>query len=195
MRFSPFILGFFVFIAPAAFAEMYHWTDEEGVLHVTDDLKKVPKELRGKVKTIETEPAPGGPAVEPQRPAEERISEGQEELFGDHPLSWWMEKFGRMKEEIEELESEVDRKEMFIDVYERGWMMREFFLRLERGEDGEARRALERGAIFTPEEVATYERYRKEILEEDERLKGLEEDLDELRRKARILGVPRKIRE
>jgi hypothetical protein len=43
--------------------------------------------------------------------------------------------------------------------------------------------------------VATYERYRKEVLEEDERLKGLEEDLDELRRKARILGVPRKIRE
>jgi hypothetical protein len=118
-----------------------------------------------------------------------------EELYGDQPLSWWIEKLGRMKKEIEELESELNRKKMFTDVYERGWMMRELYFRVKRGEDPDALRALERGAIYTPAQIETYERYKDEVLGKDKDIKRLEEELDELRRKARIQGVPRKIRE
>jgi hypothetical protein len=193
MRFVP-VLLLLVFISQAAFADVYHWTDKQGVLHITNDIGNVPEEYRSEAEVIVTEPVEEEPLVETP-PSKMPERGGQEELYGDQPLSWWIEKLGRMKKEIEELESELNRKKMFTDVYERGWMMRELYFRVKRGEDPDALRALERGAIYTPAQIETYERYKDEVLGKDKDIKRLEEELDELRRKARIQGVPRKIRE
>jgi hypothetical protein len=193
MRFVPLLL-LLLFIAQAAYADVYHWIDKQGVFHITDDIGKVPEEYRSEAGVIVTEPDEEEPLIEPP-PSKMPEPRGQEELYGDHPLSWWIERFSRIKKEIEERESELARKEMFIDVFDRGWMMRELYLRVKRGEDSDALRALERGAIYTPEEIEAYERYKDEVLGEDKEFKRLEKELDELRRKARIHGVPRKIRD
>jgi hypothetical protein len=120
-----------------AFAEIYHWTDEEGVLHITDDLGKVPEEYRSKAKVFETRPAEEFPAVEPAPPPAAPGLE-VEELYDGQPLDWW--------KEVEE------------------------------------------------SDVETYQRYKKEIPEDEKRFEELDGELEELRRKARNAGVPKEVR-
>jgi hypothetical protein len=55
MRFVP-VLLLLVFISQAAFADVYHWTDKQGVLHITNDIGNVPEEYRSEAEVIVTEP-------------------------------------------------------------------------------------------------------------------------------------------
>jgi hypothetical protein len=171
----------FMFIAALlgfspAYADMYQWIDEEGVLHIADDMHKVPEEYRSKVKKIETkreeepviEPSPAAPVQIPERPGEE------EELYGDHPLKWWKERFDKMKDRIAKVEGSYNKKKLYVDVYERG---RRF------------------GQLFETDQIETYERYKKEIPRDEERLGELNEELEGLRKKATGAGVPKEIRE
>ncbi|MCB0221574.1 MAG: DUF4124 domain-containing protein [Chrysiogenetes bacterium] len=50
------LLGAFLLAhAPAAFAEIYKWTDSSGANHFTDDINKVPAEYRNQVLDVEDE--------------------------------------------------------------------------------------------------------------------------------------------
>ena len=153
-------------------AEIYHWTDEDGVLHITDDLGKVPEEQRGKVNVFETKPdregpPEEGPVVEPP-PAVE-----VEELYDGMPLSWWKKQFKERRESIAGVEGAYTKKKQFVEVFEAG---RRF------------------GQVYEERDIETYERYKKEIPEDEEGLEGLAEVLEELQRKARSAGVPKKVR-
>ncbi len=153
-------------------AEIYHWTDEDGVLHITDDLGKVPEEQRGKVNVFETKPAregppEEGPVVEPP-PAVE-----VEELYDGMLLSWWKKQFKEIRKSIAGVEGAYTKKKQFVEVFEAG---RRF------------------GQVYEERDIETYERYKKEIPEDEERLEGLAEELEELQRKARSAGVPKKVR-
>jgi hypothetical protein len=160
-----------------AYADMYQWIDEEGVLHIADDMHKVPEEYRSKVKKIETkraeeepvlEPSPAAPSQMPEQPGEE------EELFGGHPLKWWKEQFDKMKDRIAKVEGSYNKKKLYVDVFERG---RRF------------------GQVFETDQIETYERYKKEIPRDEEKLEELNEELEGLRKKATGAGVPKEIRE
>ncbi len=48
-RFSIFLIILFVSIATPAWATVYKWTDENGIMHFSDDPKKVPEAYRGRV--------------------------------------------------------------------------------------------------------------------------------------------------
>jgi hypothetical protein len=172
----------FIFIAvllslSPAFADIYHWTDEKGVLHITDDKQNVPEEFRDEVNVIKTlpeeepvvePPAPPAPPVTPGPPGEE------EELYGGQTLQWWNLQFHNLKKRIETVETDFYQKKRFIEVFERG------------------RRY---GQIFETNEIYLYERYKKEIPWDEETLEELREELDELRGGARSAGVPREVRE
>lgn len=46
---------------------IYQWEDEQGVLHVSDSLEKVPKKFRSSVKSLTVETAPGAEQPSPEQ--------------------------------------------------------------------------------------------------------------------------------
>jgi hypothetical protein len=160
-----------------ALADIYHWTDDKGVLHLTDDIRNVPEEYREKAGVIKTKPAREGPVVEPLPPppavTEPLVEEEAQELYGGQTLQWWKLQFHILKKEIETVEAHYFEKRRFVEVYEKG---RRF------------------GQIFETGELYLYERYKREIVWDEERLEELRAELEELRRSARGAGVPREVR-
>ena len=170
---------FILILSSPAFADFYQWVDDKGVLHITDDLHKVPEKYRGKVKIFKTKPSDEyeepSPPPPPQRPYPMAPAvEEETRLYGDRPLSWWKETFEKTKEAIRKVKERMTIKRQYISVFEGG---RRF------------------GQIFAPEDVERYEKYKEELKEDQKELKRLEKELEELRRKATIYGVPRRIRE
>lgn len=116
-------------------------------------------------------------------------------LYGDHPLSWWKAELEEGSGEVEALEAELASKKLYIDVYERGYMLRTYYLMLKQGRNVvAARRALEHGEVYTPEQVGLYNSYKRDVEGAEEGLLALEKKLKELKRKARYHGVPKKLR-
>jgi hypothetical protein len=60
--------------APAA-AQVYHWTDPDGVQHYTTDLRRVPEALRDRVRVLESSPR-DPEAAEPAAPGTIVVSAG-----------------------------------------------------------------------------------------------------------------------
>lgn len=175
------IFMFFLLYPSPASSDIYHWTDEKGVLHLTDDIRNVPEEFRekaGVIKTKPTEEGEEGAVVEPAPPAPPappaaEAGEG-EELYGGQTLNWWKLQFHILRKEIETVESDYYEKKRFVEVYEKG---RRF------------------GQIFETNELYLYERYRKEIVWDEQRLEELRSELEELRDSARRAGVPKDVRQ
>lgn len=165
----------FVLGATPLYADLYKWEDSRGVLHITDDLGKVPEAKRHGVKTYRIKPAPKSRAGETPVyiPATEPAREKPPVLYGGQPLEWWKDAFDKIIEEKDTLQDEIQKKTQFITVFEGG---RRF------------------GQVFGESEVSIYKRYKEEIVRDEKSLKDLEDKEEELRRKATINGVPREIR-
>lgn len=156
-----------------SYADLYQWTDKDGVLHITDDMGKVPEDVRWRVKIFKTTPAEKGEA-EPYWPAEEVVpAERKADLYGDHTLEWWLNTFRKLSQKIQAVEGRIAARKQYINVFEGG---RRF------------------GQIYGDEEVERYNEFKKGIPLDEAELSGLNEELQELRRKATIHGVPREIR-
>jgi len=166
-----------VFLAANAYADIYQWKDKSGSTHITDSLEKVPKEYRNKVEVRKTAPPEkAAPSVAPAATGDSAgtppLDPGQE-LYGDKPLDWWKGEFGRRTKEITKIETDLDAKRRFISIFENGRRM---------------------GQIYEQKDIETYERYIKEVEEDDANLTKLKAELEELRRQARFGGVPRDVR-
>ncbi|MBI5468683.1 MAG: DUF4124 domain-containing protein [Deltaproteobacteria bacterium] len=172
MRIARWALIILFLTSSAVYAQFYEWTDKDGVTHITDDLGKVPESLRPDVKIHKTTPA----VEEEEAPPVPEIPNGEAapELYGDHSLEWWLNTFRKIREEKQAIESSVAAKEQYINIFDGG------------------RRV---GQVYSREVVERYENFKKEVLADRERLKGFQDELDELTRKATIAGVPRAIRE
>ncbi len=161
--------------ATPAYADLYKWEDSKGVLHITDDMGKVPESKRHGVKVFKIKPhrkkeAGEGPVYIPptEKPAQKAV------LYGGHTLEWWKDAFSKLIDERDSLKDEIEKKRQFITVFEGG---RRF------------------GQIFGEAEVANYKRYKKEIVKDRERLGEVEDKLEKLRKEARIEDVPRAVME
>lgn len=156
-------------------AEIYKWTDDEGVIHVTDDPTKVPDKYweQEKVKKEEVKSAPETKPAQPVQPPPGPETE-KRELYGDYPLDWWVYRFKALRKDIEDNEKKLEERTNFVTTFEGG------------------RRY---GQIFTKDQVSLYESYKSDIPVIEEKLKSLKDELEELQRKANIYGVPRNIRE
>lgn len=186
-----------LFITPAN-AEFYKWVDKDGVLHVVDDLHKVPQNERLNlglsIEELEEAAKPSRKRAikpTPPRPTKaakpfKKVDPGAE-IFGDKTLEWWSRTFSRLRRERSELEKSILAKEEYKRVYEIG-------VRLKRKEEmiPESERRYVRE--FTKETIETYKRYKKELPEDRERLAEKTEELEKLRRKAKNAAVPRKVR-
>lgn len=169
----------FILCSNAA-ADLYQWQDEKGNIHVVDDMLLVPPQYKDKVKTLKTKPKPSQetppaeqsiqPPISPEPPSLEK------KLYGDHPLEWWINEFAARKNEISELEKTIKNEKEFIEGYERG-------------------RRLYPYRLYSKEDVERYESYKNDLLENENQLRKLLAELEELRRKAQAYDVPREVRE
>jgi hypothetical protein len=103
-------------LASPAFADIYRWEDDSGVIHFTDDRSSIPAKFRGKSRGIlKTPPAPGKPSVStippPSSPPGPSLSPGpsNRETIGG-PL------FPQDDDATlaEKLRAKIDAKERFI---------------------------------------------------------------------------------
>jgi hypothetical protein len=173
-----FIIGFLLMLVPSfAFADIYYWTDTEGVLHITDDMDNIPPEYREKLDTMETEGVVKGVKVKAAKDAKaakpEKPKDPEQEIYGDHPLNWWRLTFNRLRGEIDSARKELEQKEQFIEMFRRGRRL---------------------GQRNNPTEIETLEKYSVEMPLIEKRLDGLEDRLKDLKRSARRGGVPKDIR-
>lgn len=162
-------------IAIPSFADIYEWIDEKGNTHVVDDILNVPPKYKDKVKVYKQKPA----ETKPRLPAEKNIEQpaipaDKEELFGDYPLEWWKREFEKRKKDISDMEKVISEQKKYIAVFQKG------------------RRS---GQIYTKEEIELYEDYKKQLPSNEKKLEELKKELDELKGKATIYGVPRDVRE
>lgn len=178
MRALPVVLACILLIATAGSseAEWYKWTDADGVLHITDDLGRVPEDKRGEAEIyVPTPPGElkGTTRPEGAKPEPEFEMFRAGELYGGQTLEWWKESFDKLDKEIGSIEAGLVSKRQYVNVFEGG---RRF------------------GQIFGDEDIDTYKRLKKEIVEDEKRLARLNDELETLRRRARLAGVPRAIR-
>lgn len=173
MRILIVIVALTILFAGYARADLYHWKDKNGVVHITDSLENVPKEYRDRVTVRKTPPA--SQSVETNAPEAARDAQTplSEELFGDHQLEWWRDALVRTKNEISGLEATIAEKKQFNSKFE-------------------AQRRIKR--IYDQNDLETYERHLTEIPSDESQLVRLKEQRAELLRKATNAGVPRNIR-
>jgi hypothetical protein len=162
----------FLFTGPA-FADLYQWKDEQGVIHITDSMEKVPSKYRAEVRIFKegAKEAPG-PGVDVETPP--NLEQEAEDLYGDQTLEWWRQSFQKKRSELSDLQASITAKTQFMEVYESG---RRF------------------GQVFDTENVARYNILKEELPADLKRLTLLREEYSEFQDKAVRAGVPREIRE
>ncbi len=175
----PILLLFLLTISSPSFSDigtLYQWTDGEGNVHVTDDLLNVPPPYKDKVRVFEST------HIEEDYPDKYEL-EGTpvpvrkgEELYGGQPLSWWQWSLDVKRDEVAAAGKVVAKRKKFIETFETG------------------RRGLA-AKIFTKEDTETYKKYTEELPAKEEKLRKLREELEEMKRRARIAGVPKSVRE
>lgn len=155
-------------------ADLYQWTDRDGNVHATDDILLVPPKYRDKVKVYETTHIEEEPPRRLDKVMPSIAPEYGEELYGDYSLDWWEKEFDSKRQDVGDLEQKISDHRGYIEVFENGRRRRQ---------------------IFSRDEVDTYESYVEDLPDMEERLEELIVELEELKRRATIYGVPRNIRE
>lgn len=159
--------------AGSAYADLYQWKDESGVIHITDSMEKVPSKYRAEVRVFKEGPKETSfPELDVTTPPS--LEQEAEELYGDQTLEWWRQNFQKKRSEVSDLQSSINAKTQFLKVFESG---RRF------------------GQIFDTESVAKYKILKEELPEDLKRLALLREEYSEFQDKATRAGVPRAIRE
>ncbi len=163
----PLVLGILVLSAPLvppAFADIYRWEDDAGVIHFTDDLSSVPAKYRRKAREIQkTPPAAGKPSVStmgapPSPPGPSpppRPSNGETIVPSSPPKD-------NDATRAEKLRAKIDAKERFL-----------------RAVDEKQSLATNpyRNRFVSPEDLELYRKYKEELPGDRERLRELESRL------------------
>ncbi|TAN62010.1 DUF4124 domain-containing protein [bacterium] len=155
--------------ASASYAEIYQWTDKNGVVHMTNEVSRVPEEYRDQLKTFK--PSKKNNQNEPAVQSEPTQNAGPE-LYGDEPLEWWKENFRKKREDAQAVEQSIAAKKEFMKMFEGG----------RRG-----------GQIYDAKDVDRYEAYKKELPADESRVNTLKDEINELTRRAKINGVPKTV--
>lgn len=153
------------------YAAFYQWTDEKGVVHLTDDRDKIPRKYRGRVKELQlpenAAPAPApapAPAAAPQpapQPSEQLSRPGGQDQ------SWWRGRFAALRGELKSLEDALPQKQEKLSE-----------LRRERRIYTRARDRVAVNAMNA------------EIAADEVRISELRRQLEELEQEAARAGVP-----
>lgn len=159
--------------------DIFRWIDDEGVIHFTDDMNKIPAEYRKKVERRAVPKERGNekvssPAVVPE-PLEKKIEIKQPSTaMGEED---WRAAFQRLSHEIQARKEELDKKKAFIKEIERRRNMA-FYIP---------------NRIVSDEDAALYEKYIKEVSEDEKKIEELEKQLTDLKERAKKAGISERI--
>lgn len=159
-----------MFTFSAAWATVYEWVDQEGVVHMTDDADKVPSKYRKvmKAREIDTrEVATPPPAPEGQTVGVPVLPPAQAESYGGHDENWWRASFREARESIRVFQDQIADKKKSLDELHR-----------------------KRVLYQKPGDRVAYFTLADEIAKDEETAKGLNADLARLNSKADGAGVP-----
>jgi hypothetical protein len=162
------MLAFSPLLAPPAFADIFRWEDESGVIHFTDDPASIPAKFRGKSQEIlKTPPAEGKPSVStirapspPPGPSRSPGPSGGETI--DRPLHPQDDNATL----VEKLRAKIDAKERFISAVD---------------EKQSLATNPYRNRLVSPSDLELYGKYKEELPGDRERLKALDSHLDPAR--------------
>lgn len=121
-HYLPFFLMISLLIPTPASSAFYQWTDAKGVVHMTDDARKVPKQYKGEATRIEVkEPArlpkvaapepQGAPAAPAADLAAPTAGRGEAGIPGGHDEKWWRAQFGELRSELNTLQAARSQRE------------------------------------------------------------------------------------
>lgn len=92
------MLVFSMAIGPAvlAFAVVYYeWTDDAGVIHLTDDVSKIPSKYRGRVQEVtvpDTQPSPENQPSDTPQPSSPSSTRTEDVDLKGHNKQWWQQR-------------------------------------------------------------------------------------------------------
>lgn len=168
MKSIPLIFMAVLLISVPAFAALYQWKDDNGVMNFTDNpasspakyLKRVKKRPSINAEAVETVSAPA-PA-----PAEAGQG-GTGALYGGHDEQWWRSAFGALRDELKNIEDALPAK---------------------RNDLEQARRTM---TMYTyPANRQAYYDKLAEINRDEARIRELNDQLEKLDIEASKAGVP-----
>jgi hypothetical protein len=168
------VLVLVMFACPAVCAETFEWIDDQGVVHFTDDLNKIPANIRKKMQ-IKTPAAgdSGGTAVEKSQPPVIAVPppEIKELLYGGYNEHWWRSRFTAAQGEIKKSQDLLEvKKQSLVELHRK----RVIF---QKPSDREAYFALD-----------------AEISGDEEKIKTLQAQFAVLQAEADTVGVPQEWR-
>ncbi|MRR07247.1 MAG: DUF4124 domain-containing protein [Deltaproteobacteria bacterium] len=182
MKFIVVIFMLFIGLSVFAQADIYQWTDNNGVVNFTDSLGNVPKKYQKKVKVLPSadssqqgagaEPAelaaPEGSAV----PAAELNQQAaqpdpQSKIFGGHNETWWRSQYGSLRRELAQLQTGLPAKRTELEQLRRKLVLYTYA----------------RNRVAYQEKLA-------EIKRDEERINSLTEQLADLDTQASSAGIP-----
>ncbi len=172
-RYIFIVISLFLLLPSFVLADIYRWTDKEGIMHITDDMGKVPFEYREKISTMETDEPVKALKVRAVKNRRMKTESSELEVYGDHPLMWWRLSFVKLRSKIDSAKKELEQKEDFILMFRRGRRL---------------------GQHIKPKNIETFRRYEVEVPLIKERLLKNQKKMNDLRRRGRISGVPKEIR-
>ena len=163
------VLAMLLLIYPlSALAQTYEWTDERGTVNFTEDLGKVPKKYRKKVKLLEGEDGGAPQSTVIQEPAKGKakgVEAGKEKkLFGGKDENGWRKEFLEASGDLQQTASSL--AELRGRLSDTSKMSRPEYLSIQNG-------------------IKSYEN----------RLQQQQKKLDLLRDSADRLGVPMEFRQ
>jgi hypothetical protein len=162
----------FLLIGSAAWATVYEWVDNQGIVHMTDDPDKVPARYRKvmKARDIDTggsaapaaEPKGAVPSSEAGLPEEPEVL-----LYGGRNVRWWLGTFREARENIEKHNAQIAGKKKKLEQLRR-----------------------KRVLYQKPSDRVAYYALMDEIARDEEQVKVLQKNLDDLESQADKAGVP-----
>lgn len=157
--------------APAC-AEIYKWVDDKGVVNFTDNRESIPAKYRKKVNVISSDKT--GPSA--SSPGDEGRTSGSasgsaaskgDKLYGGHDEAWWRDRYGSLRAEIKDLQDNLPKKRQELEQLNRKYKLFTY------GRNREA-----------------YQAKAAEVKGDEDRIKDLQEKLNELENEAGRAGIP-----
>ena len=121
MKTTLFVLLILFHCAPGlSHAAFFQWSDQDGVVHLTDDPKKIPKIYRDKAKRVEIPDPPRRPEnAAPAPQAAPQASAPEPPAPGGHDERWWRNRFAALRQELETVQDARARKEEKLVLLQR----------------------------------------------------------------------------
>ena len=166
------IAAFLLFIPALSKAELFHYRDSDGALHIVDSPHKIPAEFQEGAESREFETPPAATVKKSAKGIAPTVRPPKKgpELFGGHPVEWWVREIKNRGKEISATKLSISEKKRFISIFEGGRRL---------------------GQIFTSEDVATYNKHKNGLPAEESKLGSLVEKLEAFKRRAKRAGVPK----